>query len=1300
MSQQGGGSRGKRAWTVQWRNFQARKNKTWESDGYMLVSGLGVTVHSDDGVLLGAKNLLKPPVEDDEFSISNKKEVRVESEISLKEYYRNIHGGSAGDDDSSTSTPAKAVPGYLTRPGMIASTSASKQQTPRPASSTRPATATPVPGSASLAVDTPETAGKLWNQPAVKSFTPFKPPAPASAAKRPLLGGSSSSQPVPSRLRDSTAPAHADERGSPVTSDSARASRERKLEELKASRTGSATGKGKGRAVFDASSDTDDELENSPPEHVERPSAQKKRRIDSPRSATAAVGSASAARSTSRLSAADQALERALGKTAAPTRTTSLPDRLPSSSAKSQPLFRHDSSQSAASHSHRAPVDDGDEQEEQEDADDGLVSEDDMDVEMDSSVLGDDVLARRDVEMGGSRAAGASTDSATMSQGAGAVKRYNCQWRKRTQKKNPTWEGDGVVLLRGDKAELTDIDTGKRLGSTTWSKREFKEGDFLRIGDMDVEIGDLVVSRSSTTSTAGTSQRSAQLKAIQPTSLTLKPFRTPAPAKATNPLAQRIASGSPERARSARAQTPLETLRAALPAGTAHFKLPGLASMSVVSSSSAYGIKEVRKGARFDPQAEGALVMRRPDDEHQQIYNKKGLPVVDVVVDPLIGDKLREHQREGVKFLYECVMGMRTTGQGCLLADDMGLGKTIQSIALMWTLLKQNPYQGGPVGVVERVMIVCPVTLIKNWSAEIRKWLGRDKLRVYVADAKHPVSTFARNKSYDVLIVGYDKVRAYIDDVKYAQPPIGLIICDEGHRLKSATAKTTMALQSLSCMRRIILSGTPVQNNLGELFAMLDFVNPGILNDAAYFKRNYETPIVAARAPNATAKQKEAGKDARESLLATQGHFVLRRTNEGILKHLPPKFEFTVFIRPTQLQLSLYREVLSSSRIRSLLKGENGQQGLALLQSILKLSTSPGLLLKHIKEKGLGHLDESLLDVLPMDADPADFHLSGKFSVLGTMLAELRRRSEEKIVIVSNYTTTLDLIETHCKRKKYPYCRLDGKTPQMDRMPMVESFNRGTQKNQFIFLLSSKGGGTGLNITGASRLVQVDSDWNPSNDLQAMARIHREGQKRNCYIYRFLTAGTIDEVVFQRQIIKLALSGSVMDQDGKGAAKAKDAFTLDELRNLFSLHEGVACQTHELTGCRCHFGEVPNADADGADDDDSSDDDDEMEGFVQASQFQDDDAIRKIPKQRRNLSILKTWTHYDCADERALDELEDGLLQSVIYERMVKADQVEAPIPHEGNGSLFVRGGQVGFVFGKQTSAPAEEEEVDVDGVE
>ncbi|BGP42766.1 helicase [Rhodotorula kratochvilovae] len=1257
MSQQEGSTRGKKAWTVQWRNFQGRKNKSWEYDGYMLVAGLGVTVHSDEGKLLGAKNLTKPPREDEEFSISNNKEVRVGDEISLKEYYRNVLPGADADD--AASTPAKVVPGFFTRPGMVASTSTPQQHTtPRPSAARAASPAVSAP------LDTPDSAGKRWAQPRDKQYKPFKPLLP-SATKRSSsvgpggVGGGGTSTPGPSRLRESSVDGD----------ETSRASRERRLEELKAARDG----KGKARAVPGPADASDEELENSPPEHAAEGSAAKKRRLDPPRAAFPP------ARPASRLSAADAAFERALGNTSSATRTTSLPER---AVAPAQPLFRQGASVPPPARVKDEPLD-------SEDDDEGLISADDMEIEVDPNVFADggpawageleeeeeDVKPKVPV-----RAAGSGTMA---SQREESTRRFACQWRKRTMKKHPVWEDDGVLVVRGNKAELEDKDSGKRLGSTTLTGGvKLDDGDILRVGEMEVEVGEELAVRAP--SKSGSSQRSSQLSLVQPTALAIKPFRAPAPSKAVNPLAARIASRSPERTRSTPRPTTSETAQSALPPGVAKFKMPGLASMSVVSSSAAYGVKESKKGQRFDPNAEGAIVMRRPDAEHQKVYNKRGFPIVDVVVDPLIGDKLRDHQKEGVAFMYECVMGMRTAGQGCLLADDMGLGKTIQSIALIWTLLKQNPYHGASAGVIDRVMIVCPVTLIKNWSAEIKKWLGRDKLRVYVADAKHPVSTFARNKSYDVLIVGYDKVRAYIDDVKYAQPPIGLIICDEGHRLKSEKAKTTQALQSLSCMRRVILSGTPIQNNLGEFFAMLDFVNPGLLNDAAYFKKNFEQPILASRQPRATAKEKEAGKEASESLFAVQRNFVLRRTNEIILKHLPPKLEFTVFIRPTKLQLDLYREVLSSSLVRSMLEGLDRKQGLPLLQSVLKLSTSPGLVMKHIKDNGLGHLDESILDVLPKDGDAADFTLSGKFAVLGSLLSDLRANSEEKIVVVSNFTSTLDLIETHCKRKKYPYCRLDGKTPQTDRIPMVESFNRGSHRHQFVFLLSSKGGGTGLNIIGASRLVQVDSDWNPSNDLQAMARIHREGQKRTCVIYRFLTAGTVDEVIFQRQVIKLALSGSVMDQDGAAAAKSKDAFTLDELRNLFTLHESVACQTHELLGCRCHFGEVPDDDDDAQDDDDS-DEDDEMDGFVQASQFQDDDAVRKMSKQRRNLSILKTWQHYNCTDEDSIDDIEDPLLKSVIWARMARAADDDAGIEPEGHGKLPLCGGQVGFVFGKKS---------------
>ena len=180
-------------------------------------------------------------------------------------------------------------------------------------------------------------------------------------------------------------------------------------------------------------------------------------------------------------------------------------------------------------------------------------------------------------------------------------------------------------------------------------------------------------------------------------------------------------------------------------------------SARTAAATSGLGKQVAPPKSLYDATKVGAIVMRRPDDEHIKRFNKKDFPVVDVVVDPLIGAKLRQHQKDGVRFMYESVMGMKTEGQGCILADEMGLGKTIQSIALIWTLLKQNPYH-GPGACIHRALIACPVTLVKNWGKEFQKWLGRDRCGVFMANAKSDIKNFARNKNYHVLIIGYERV--------------------------------------------------------------------------------------------------------------------------------------------------------------------------------------------------------------------------------------------------------------------------------------------------------------------------------------------------------------------------------------------------------------------------------------------------------------------------------------------------------------------------------------------------------------
>lgn len=189
---------------------------------------------------------------------------------------------------------------------------------------------------------------------------------------------------------------------------------------------------------------------------------------------------------------------------------------------------------------------------------------------------------------------------------------------------------------------------------------------------------------------------------------------------------------------------------------------------------------------------------------------------------------------------------------------------------------------------------------------------------------------------------------------------------------------------------------------------------------------------------------------------------------------------------------------------------------------------------------------------------------SGKLQVLDSLLHQMRNTTDEKVVLISNYTSTLNTLGNLLTSLSYKFLRLDGSTPASQRQDLVDRFNRSSQRDCFVFLLSAKAGGLGLNLHGASRLILFDGDWNPATDLQAMARVHREGQKRACYIYRLLTKGALDEKIFQRQVSKTGLADSIVD--GKNGVSG---FTREELRDLFRLDDGEGCQTHILLGCTC-----------------------------------------------------------------------------------------------------------------------------------
>lgn len=579
---------------------------------------------------------------------------------------------------------------------------------------------------------------------------------------------------------------------------------------------------------------------------------------------------------------------------------------------------------------------------------------------------------------------------------------------------------------------------------------------------------------------------------------------------------------------------------------------------------------------------------------------KKKHSNVPVVIDPRLSKILRPHQVEGVKFLYKC-----TTGQvvpkafGCIMADEMGLGKTLQCIALLWTLLKQSP-QGSVKGTIQKAVIVCPSSLVRNWANEFDKWLGKGALTPLAVDGNigggkggakanvgsmssasgannGPVAAAIRQWAQatgrqivrPALIISYETLRRNI--VELQQTEIGLLLADEGHRLKNGDSLTFTALDSLNVKRRVILSGTPIQNDLSEYFSLLNFANPGLLGTRVEFRKNYELDILRGRDADATDDQVKLGEKKLNEMAKLVGPLIIRRTNDILSKYLPVKYEHVVFCKMMPIQHDIYKYFIMSPEIKKLLRGV-GSQPLKAIGLLRKLCTHPDLL-------DLPTDIEGCENVLPEDFVPKDSRssrsreiktwYSGKLSVLERMLARIRRDTNDKIVLISNFTQTLDIIERMCRVSNYGCLRLDGTQAIKKRQRLVDKFNDPENTSDFIFLLSSKAGGCGINLIGANRLILLDPDWNPAADQQALARVWRDGQKKDCFVYRFITTGTIEEKIFQRQSMKQSLSSCVVDEN----QDVDRLFSIDNLRQLFTFQDTTVCDTHDTFKCkRCRDG--------------------------------------------------------------------------------------------------------------------------------
>ncbi|SCU83534.1 LAFA_0D04148g1_1 [Lachancea sp. 'fantastica'] len=742
---------------------------------------------------------------------------------------------------------------------------------------------------------------------------------------------------------------------------------------------------------------------------------------------------------------------------------------------------------------------------------------------------------------------------------------YFTTYRKRTTKKNKTWDGDGLCTELENGGFRFYKENGQFMGSGKTSTADDIYEKVFSCAGFEIQLDSQICEEPEMTRIAALLGKSTNTSAVPSRHTSMSP--------------------SPPKIVDLRVQKPnIETIPV---------KRFQQSSQRILSAS--------KTGtASFTPLFDSAKI------ENALVMNNFEEAEVEVVVDPILSRHLRPHQRVGVKFMYDCVMGLsrptdyeddgntikrleKTDGlNGCLLADEMGLGKTLMTITLIWTLLKQTPLpsktttaMSGLVhqGVCSKVLVICPVTLIGNWKREFQKWLNLNRIGVLTLSTKSTpekdkleVRNFLKvQRSYQVLIIGYEKLLSVSDTLIECRSSIGMLVCDEGHRLKNGQSKTLNVLKALEVPRKVLLTGTPIQNDLSEFYTILSFLNDGILSSYPKFKRDFINPIAASRDVNNKFNEvvQEKGAAKSQELIELTKKLTLRRTSDTIARFLPPKTDVILFCRPTSSQLRAFEKVLRNTSIN--MSNMTYSSSLALITLFKKICNSPSLV-----HQDTFYLENAKSNVAMTDASKPD---SGKLRVLMNILKSIQTfYSEEKVVIVSNYTRTLDVIQNLLNAQNFSNIRLDGSTPSKERDRIVNTFN--SAPSIFTFLLSAKSGGVGLNLIGASRLVLFDNDWNPAIDHQAMSRIHRDGQEKACFIYRLFSTGCLDEKIFQRQLMKNSLSSKFMGGPGKATNMESndDLFAVEELKDLFTVLTDTPSNTHDLICACAGYGEEQDED--------------------------------------------------------------------------------------------------------------------------
>ncbi|KAI1938698.1 chromatin remodeling complex Adenosinetriphosphatase [Ophidiomyces ophidiicola] len=478
------------------------------------------------------------------------------------------------------------------------------------------------------------------------------------------------------------------------------------------------------------------------------------------------------------------------------------------------------------------------------------------------------------------------------------------------------------------------------------------------------------------------------------------------------------------------------------------------------------------------------------------------------------GGEMRDYQVAGLNWL----ISLHENGISGILADEMGLGKTLQTISFLG-------YLRHMCGITGPHLITVPKSTLDNWNREFSKWTPEVNVLVLqgAKDERHQlINDRLIDERFDVCITSYEMVlREKSHLKKFAWE---YIIVDEAHRIKNEESSLAQIIRLFNSRNRLLITGTPLQNNLHELWALLNFLLPDVFGDSETFDKWF------------------SNQEADQDTVVQQLHrvlrpFLLRRVKSDVEKSLLPKKEVNLYIGMSEMQVKWYQKILEKD-----IDAVNGAQGkresktrlLNIVMQLRKCCNHP-------------YLFEGAEPGPPYTTDEHLVDNAGKMVILDKLLKRLKNQGS-RVLIFSQMSRVLDILEDYCVFREHAYCRIDGSTAHEDRIAAIDEYNRpGSEK--FIFLLTTRAGGLGINLTTADIVVLYDSDWNPQADLQAMDRAHRIGQTKQVVVFRFVTENAIEEKVLERAAQKLRLDQLVIQQ-GRSQQQAKNAASKDELLSM------------------------------------------------------------------------------------------------------------------------------------------------------